>query len=152
MPNLADILDTPASEIERPKPLPVGSYVAMVKGRHREDVSSKKGTPFVEFTLQLLEAMDDVDPDDLQEALTKPSGDVIPLREKTVRATYYVTEDAKWRLKKFLTDLGIDADGVSLKQMLDEAPGKHCRIVIKHQTSEDGEATFANVSATARIA
>ena len=50
----------------------------MVKAPLRFDVSPNKGTPFVEFTLQLMEASDDVDSEALKDALTKPSGETIP--------------------------------------------------------------------------
>ena len=56
------ILDRPSAEIDRTvKPLPVGSYVAIVQGQPRIDKSSKKQTEFSEYTMKLLEAKDDVD-------------------------------------------------------------------------------------------
>lgn len=152
------ILDKAPSEVERPKPLPAGTYVAMVKGLPRFDKSTKKGTEFVEFTMQLIEPYknedgeSDVDQDDLAASLTKPSGDVVPLNERTMRNTYYLTEDALWRLKKFLVDdLGIE-EGESFRSMIDETPGKQCLISLKHTASDDGTAVFANVANTAPVA
>lgn len=151
------ILDKPPSEVERPKPLPAGTYVAMVKGLPRFDKSAKKGTEFVEFTMQLIEPYQnengeqDIDADDLADALTKPSGDTVPLSDRTMRNTYYLTEDALWRLKKFLVDdLGID-EGDSFRPMIDETPGKQCVLSIKHQASDDGTAVFAQVASTAPL-
>ena len=65
-PNFASILDEAPTEISRPKPLPVGTYLCVVQGQPVYDKSNKKGTPFVEFLLRVIAAMDDVDPDDLQ--------------------------------------------------------------------------------------
>ena len=68
-PTFASILDRPSGDTEKPKPLPVGTYSAMVKGLPEEGKSSQKKTPFVKFTLQLLQAADDVDPEALAENL-----------------------------------------------------------------------------------
>ncbi len=107
-PNFESILDTPASEVSRPKPVPQGTYLSMTKGLPRYDKSSKKGTPFSEYTIQLLEAQSDVDEEALNEALTKGNGDVVPLRDRSIRLTFYHTPDSLWRLVKFLKDLGLD--------------------------------------------
>lgn len=51
------------------KNLPPGSYVATVQG-YKLDKSSKKQTEFVEFTMKIVEAQNDVDEDALDEYLT----------------------------------------------------------------------------------
>ncbi len=78
-PNFGALLDKPASDVERPKPLPQGSYHCIVKGLPRFDKSSKKFTEFVEFTLQPTSAGEDVDEEDL-EAMGG-------IANKTIRAT-----------------------------------------------------------------
>jgi hypothetical protein len=146
----ASLLDTPFSQISRPKPAPHGSYLAMVKGLPRYDKSTKKGTPFSEYTLQLLEALDDVDEDALKEWLTKGDGSVVPLKDKTMRLTFYHTPDALWRLEKFLKDLGLDAedDDESIGDVEQKTPGRQCVIHVKHSPSDDGETMFANIDKT----
>ena len=79
-PQFASVLDMPASDIERPKPLPVGSYVCVVQGQPRIDKSAKKQTEFVEYTLKLLEALDDVDADGLEA--------VGGIKDKTTKVTF----------------------------------------------------------------
>src|SRR5215467_10478912 len=135
-PDFSSVLDTPSSEVIRPKPLPTGSYQAMVKGLPRIDKSTRKGTEYSEYTLQMQEPIQnddgenfDVDPDDLQTSLTKSNGDVVPLRDRTLRHTLYHTEDALWRLKKWLNDLDIpeeDEDGNSrtLRERMQDVPGR----------------------------
>lgn len=141
-PNFGALLDKPASEIERPKPLPQGSYTCVVKGLPRYDKSSKKQTEFVEFTLQPLDAGEDVDQDSLQE--------MGGFQNKTIRATYYITEDSLWRLKDFLSHLGIEEDG-SLRTMIDQTPGRQVVAFIKHRASEDGQSVFAELGKTAPV-
>jgi hypothetical protein len=148
--SFASILDMQPSEVERPKPLPAGTYLCVVDGRFTLDKSTRKQTDYVEFTLKILQAMDDVDADDLQAALTKPTGEVVSLNSKTVRVTYYLTPDALWRLKKFLEDCGIDLEGRSFAECLEETPGCQVLAEIKHQVSANGEAVYANVTNTAR--
>ncbi len=141
-PNFGALLDKPASDVERPKPLPQGSYHCIVKGLPRFDKSSKKFTEFVEFTLQPTSAGEDVDEEDL-EAMGG-------IANKTIRATYYITEDALWRLKDFLGHCGIEEDG-SLRNMIDQTPNCEVIAFIKHRASEDGQAVFAELAKTAPV-
>lgn len=146
-PNFASILDRKMSEIERPKPLPVGVYQCTVKGLPRLDESSRKKTPFVEFTLVPL-AMIDGEADDL-EAMGG-------LANKTIRATYYLTDDALWRLNKFLSDCGIEekdskGEDKGVNEAIEETPGRQVLVTLKHQASDDGEAVYAQIASTAAV-
>src|SRR5258708_12907362 len=101
-PNSGAPLDKPASDVERPKPLPQGSYHCIVKGLPRFDKSSKKLTKFVEFTLQPTSAAEDVDEEDL----AAMGG----IANKTIRATNYITDPALYPLKHFPSHCTISAD------------------------------------------
>ena len=151
--SFSSILDTPFSQISRPKPQPHGTFLAMVKGLPRYDKSTKKGTPFSEYTMQLLEAQDDVDEDALKEYLTKGNGTNVPLREKTIRITFYHTPDSLWRLEKFLKDLGLEAedDDESIGDVEQKTPGRQCYIHVKHSPSDDGETMYASVDKTGPV-
>lgn len=143
-PNFGVLLDKPSSEIEKPKPLPQGTYTCVVKGLPKFDKSSKKQTEFVEFSLQPLAAGDDVDQDDLQA--------MGGFANKTIRATYYITEDALWRLKKFLDDCGIEEEAdESLRQRIERTPGTQVAAFLKHQASEDGQSVYAQLASTAAV-
>lgn len=133
------ILDRQSSEIERPKPIPVGTYTGIVKGLPRYDKSSKKQTEFVEFNIELQSAEDDVD----AEALATLGG----IAGKSTKDTYYLTEDAAWRLKEFLDNLGIEDEG-TLRSRIEEAPGKQIKLFIKHEPSQDGQSVFARIGKT----
>ncbi len=152
MNTFASILDRPSTDVERPKALPVGSYVMVVQGLPRFDKSSKKQTEFVEFTCRYLQAQDDVDDEELTKVLERPDGTRKALSEMSNRLTFYLTEDAIWRLKKFLAeDLGIDEEDKTLRQMISEAPGQQFLAAIKHTASEDGTTVYANIATTAAV-
>lgn len=149
-PDFSAILDRTSAEVERPKPLPIGPYAWAVKGLPRMDKSAKKGTPFVEFTCQPLQAMEGVDEDDLEAALTKKDGSKKLLGDMTQRLTFYLTEDALWRLKKFLVqDLQIEEGDRTLAALIDEAPGCQFIGTVKHTPTDDGEGVYANIGSTA---
>ncbi len=137
------ILDMPSSEVERPKPLPVGSYVGVVQGQPRMDKSSKKGTEFVEFTIKLLQALDDVNSDKLEE--------MGGIGDKSVKATYYLTENSVWRLKDFLDHCEAGDNDMTLGQRVSETPGKSITVKIRHELTQDGSYTVARVGDTAPV-
>lgn len=148
--SFTDILDRAPTEIERPKPLPVGSYITVIQGQPRHDKSQKKGTPFVEFTHKIISAQDDVDTDSLKEALTAPDGSVKSLNDITMKNTFYLTEGSAFRLKDFLRDVGYDTDNSesTLRQMIEDCPGKTVGIFIGHEASQDGQSVFARINKT----
>ena len=150
-PNFGTILDKPASEIERHKPLPQRSYVCVIKGLPRYDKSTKKQTEFAEFILQPLQAMDDVDEEALKAFFLREDGTSRTLADVQTKLTFYLTENSVYRLKDFLIDdLGIE-EQESLRPMMDQTPGCQCVMHIKHTTSEDGKSIYANVSSTAPV-
>lgn len=151
-PNFGVILDRKPTQIERPKVLPAGSYITVVQGMPRQDKSAKKQTPFYEYTCKYLQAMDDVDQDDLDAALSRADGTKRVLGEMTVKLTYYLTEDAIWRLKQFLEHCGLNEDDFeSIRHMAESAGG--CQVVVKlrHKPSDDGESMYAEVFGTAPV-
>jgi hypothetical protein len=134
------ILDTPAGEIERPKPLPAGTYDAIVKGLPEFGESSQKKTPFCRFTYAIQAAGEDVDEEELQA--------IGGLDGKTIRDTYYTTPDAIFRLTETMERMGVDPEGKTVRQMIDETPNSSIRLVIGHRSSEDGQQIFAEVKRT----
>lgn len=154
-PDFTSVLDTPSNEVSRPKPLSQGTYVWQIRGLPRIDKSTKKGTEFSEYTLQAMEACEDVDPEDLKFSLTKANGEVVPLKDRTLKYTLYHTEDALWRLKKFLNDCNIpeEDDGGNvrtIRERMQDVPGKIILGHVKHSPSDDGETIYANIDRTAK--
>lgn len=142
-PQFSSLLDEEPTEVNRPKPLPVGSYVCTV-GMPRYDKSTKKKTDFVEFPLQLVATYDDVDAEALTEALNGK-----PITEKSMRVTYYLTEDAVYRLDEFHEHCGINiTEPGKRKARNEDCVNRQVGIMVKHTSSDDGESIYANVAKT----
>lgn len=143
-PNFASLLDAAPTEVDRPKPLPVGSYVCVVKGLPKYDVSTKKKTPYIQFNLQPVQAMDDVD----QEALEAMGG----FANKTIRATFYETEDSIYRLDEFHENCGLELDPKVSRRRRNEL-AVNCQVIayMKHTPTEDGKSTYAELGSTAPV-
>jgi hypothetical protein len=144
-------LDRPSDEIAAPIILPVGTYTWMIVGLPVEGVSSQKGTPQSDYTLQCMEAHGDVSQEALEKALTKPNGEVMPLNSKTMKQTFYNTDNAIFMHKDFLTSLGIpleDDDGnvLSTRERLAQAPGKLVKAKVRHQPRQDGSGMRASLA------
>lgn len=154
-PSLADIMEAESTgKVDRPKPVPVGCYLAKIVGQPERGNSEKKGTPFIRFSAEFIEAQDDVDEDDLAEWAKREDGSTRTLRGTSAPKnglTFYTTPDALWRLDKFYEDLGVLEKGKTRNDMAEEAVGQEFIININHTTSDDGEATYANVKSTAPV-
>lgn len=153
-PNFGSVLDRPSASVERPKPLPVGDYIWQVQGQPRFDKSSQKKTEFAEYTLVPLAAIEgSVDMEALDTALTNAAtGEKKALSAKTMKATFYLTEDALWRLTEFLEACEVeDGEGISLRSRVMGAPG--CQVVgtIRHRPNNDGTAFFAEFGGFAKV-
>jgi len=144
------ILDTPADAVERPKPLPAGTYDCIVKGMPEHGQSSQKKTPFVRFTYALQAAGEDVDEDELKELLTDKDGDIGAIGTKSIKDTYYTTPDSLFRLTDALENMGVDLTEKTIRAALDETPNASVRIQVGHRASEDGTQIFAEVKRTMR--
>lgn len=130
----------------------------MVQGQARMDKSSKKQTEFAEYTLKLVEALDDVDEKALDEYLTKLDGTKKALADCTIKATfYYGTDGGMARLASFLDHLdGLSPDEAeaveeSTSQRMAEAAGKSCVIHVKHEPWQSGEGVSARVDSTSAV-
>lgn len=142
--NFGAILDKQPSDIKPPEAYPVGEYLCTVKGMPRYD-KSKKGTEFAEYTLIINQAMDSVDADELKAI----EGGVVG---KTIKATYYLTDSALWRLKEFFEHCGLDVENAeSLRELMDQPNGSQVIASVKHEASEDGKRTFARLASTAPV-
>jgi hypothetical protein len=135
------ILDTPAADVERPKPLPIGTYTAVIKGLYEEGASSQKKTPFVQFTFALTSAGEDVDAEEL-EAI----GGITEKFLKNNSTCFYTTPDATWRLTEFLEQAcKIDISDKTIRQALADTPNTEVRLVIIHEANQSGDQKFASV-------
>jgi hypothetical protein len=150
-PVFASILDRPMKLIERPKPLPVGQYDWKTLS-YQEGISSRKQTPYVEFTCKCLgpHSEESVDQDALAKWLTNPDGTKSRITDVVRKMQFYLVDKVMWRLQRFLGHLGFDENtDASIAQVLAETPGCDFIGTVKHDTSEDGEITFDKIIDTA---
>jgi hypothetical protein len=148
-PEFTSVLDQMPDEIERPKPLPPGGYICVIRERPIQDVSSVKGTKFIEFALHPVEALDNVNEEWLNETLTRADGEKRKLSEMTIRARFWDTPEAGFRLKKFLLDDCQLENSGSIGEIVGNAIG--CQVIanIKHRSVEGD--TFVDLKSTAPV-
>lgn len=144
MASFSDILDKSSDQVERPKPLPVGTYQAVVRGMPEFIESSKKKTPGARFVLEILAAGDDVD----GEALEEMGG----FQGKTLRHDLWLTEDSLWRAKEFAEHCGVDTAGFTIGQCLEACNGAQVMVTVRHEPAQDGsDGIFARIGKTAPV-
>lgn len=135
-PHFASLLDEAPDHVEFPKAIPQGTYLCTV-GAPLYGKSSKKGTPFVEFQLKILSPMDDVDAEALEEA----GG----CGGKTLRATYYTTEDAIYRLDEFHEHCGLDLESPATRRTRnDMVVNSQVLAYVKNEEEELDQDALAN--------
>jgi len=155
MTNLAtSILDQATTEAERPRPLPVGTYICSVLPDVQKGTSSNKGTEYIQYRFQVLdlfrdkEGNSDVSEDELEEL-----GGIGSLRPITV--TVYLTENSAWRHRKLLDDLGTpEKEGrknLSHWERAQMAPGHQVVANFRHEPNQDGSAVFPRLNYTASV-
>lgn len=125
--DFGQLLNVPADDIKAPPTLPAGLYRGFVKSTDF-GTSKNKGTPYVRFNLAFTEATEGVD----QDALTE-----VDLSKVTKTFDFFITEDARYRLKDFLVGLGIQSAGRQLSEMVPEAVGENVLINIVHDLNRD---------------
>lgn len=142
--DFTSILNKPADSVERPKPIPAGTYRFVVTKYEFGKVNNEKQTPYVRFHCKPLEPKDDVDMDLLAQS---PKWN-----EREMRLDQYATEDSLWRLTEFLEKhLQIEASGRTIAQMLEEAPGRTFLGGVVHTPNkkQPDSPPYANIDSTA---
>lgn len=152
MANISDILNRPAEDVEAPKPLPVGSYNAVIKGLPEQGESSKQKTHFLKFAFQITSPREDVDPDEITEFETNKDGTKTSIVGKIMTTDYYIQNadgspsGALFMLTDMLEAIGVDfSGGKSITTAIDETPNMECVLFIKHRPSQDGRRFFAEI-------
>lgn len=136
MVDFRNLLSTNLEAIERPKPLPAGTWNGTISARTFGE-SNKKKTPFVQFTISNLRPGEDIDPEDLN--------GVRELGKKTVTTTYYITPEAQFRIKDLIASCGHETSGRSLAEGIEDLIGSEVMFLIKHRPSEDGQEIYTDV-------
>lgn len=143
MADFTSILSKKATEIEKPKPRPIGTYLANLVGLPKQrTVNTKDGErSILAFSAKLIAPQADVDAEQLAN-----HGDVA-IWPQFSRDIWIDTPEGEWELRKFLTDvLGITPGDKSLGEMAAESAGKQLLVTLKHEpfvNRNTGEAEIA---------
>lgn len=144
MPNFEDILNRSVDDIKPPPLLPEGTYLCVVQGLPEQIESSRKKTPGLRFKLQVVQALEDVDPDELQNI----EGGVIG---KILNMDQWVTEESLFMLKQFVEHCGALEEGASLSACIDNVPNSSVLAFVQHDTDDTSKRTFAKIKRTAPV-
>lgn len=130
------ILATPADTVERPKPRPAGTYIAVIVG-HEFDKSAQRGTPYCRFRYRLISPGDDIDPADLPDNWN----------QRELRDDFYLTPDALFRLTEFLQNaVGLEISGRTLAELIPETTNQQVTVTLGHRPSQqDPSRIFENI-------
>lgn len=139
----AEILNRKVEDAPRPKALPNGTYTTVVDGPYTTTKIGQDQKDVVDFKLKVIQVGDDVSPD---EAAAFEGG----LLGKNIRARFFVTNEALYRLSDFLEILGIDK-GVDFKAALAQAPGKTVVVTLTQRPSPDGSTFYNDIKGYARV-
>lgn len=126
--SLADILNSRANELEAPKPIPVGHYIARVGSIGRFSQVGADNKDVVDFDIILLQPGEDVDPDAIRELSA-------PIAGRKLRGRFFLHDaDAAYRFKEnFLAKLGLDTSK-TLLELCNEANGAQVQVKITQRT------------------
>jgi hypothetical protein len=128
------LLGVKGSAVEKPKPLPVGTYYAQVTGWEPTESSQKK-TPGVKIGFQLTSADADVDQEQLAEV-----GGAAAVGKRKLSTTFWLTEDSTYRLKEFVENAcKIDMSERTFAECLPECIQATVKLALKHRLSEKQE-------------
>lgn len=147
-------LDHKVEEIERPPLLPTGTYRWLVEGQPEIDTIADGRFDVCDFKMKCVGPEEDVDPDDLT-----AFGDTSNVRRR-LRFLFNKEDDAafkrtEWQLRDFLENhLAISTkSGMTLKELLAEAPNSMCLGVVSHRPDKnDPERFYDEIKKTAPIA
>lgn len=112
--NFKELLSVKADDVKAPVPLPEGTYHGTVASFEYGD-NNKNKTPYVRFGLKFHSAGDDIDSSEMAD---------IDLSTRKLSTDFYLTPDARFRLKDFLVSLGLKTEGMSFDELIPEAVGQ----------------------------
>ena len=126
------LLKKPVDSIERPKPLPAGTFFGVVQ-KYEFGESKEKKTPFLRLLIGITGPGDDIDPSDL---------DGVDLAKKSLRKDYYLTDDALYRLTELIASCGIPTEGRMLDECIPDLQGASMLCSVTQRSSPDGSEIY----------
>ncbi len=136
--NFADLAQVKVGEVERPKALPEGHYLAKITGPMTQHKAQKSGNVAMRFPCQILGPGDDVDAAEYQAA----AGD----KDKTFNLDFWMSPDARYRFTDFAKAQGA-SDEMNLIETAEWLVGdgnKPFLITNKHRIDQDNPENVYN--------
>lgn len=140
--SFADLANVRVGDVERPKPLPVGHYVAQFAGPMTEH-KAKSGNLAMRFPFVLVEAGEDVDADLLAEAGGLPTDDKGSPKKFTM--DFWMSPDARFRFTDFGKAMG-HSDQLNLLELAEAlaTSGDQFLIEAKHSPGKNEGDVYVN--------
>lgn len=155
MVDFTSVLSKKTSEVEKPKPKPVGTYLSTVSGMPKQKSITVQGEEkgIISFSIKLMSPQEDVDQEDLANF-----GSDVTSWPPFNRDIWIDSPEGEWALRQFLTNtLGIEPgegkNEKTLGEMCAEAPGKQLLATLKHRPfmNKQNEAEISTeIGATAK--
>ena len=130
MPDFSTLLSKSLDAVKKAPPLDAGNYPGVITG-YEPGESREKKTPYVRFNLKLTGWPEGGEPQ------KRDDGTAMDLAGKTLRRDYFLTEDALWRLKEFLEDLGMNTAGQTFMDLLPKTIGENVLVEVKQYLGQD---------------
>lgn len=147
MTSFTDILNKPSADIKPPKPLPIGTYLALVDGTAEIKKIGKEQTDAAVMKFKFVQPQPDVDQQAMLEVLEGKA-----LSEVPFSVNWWLTDKAAYRLNEFLVNaLGMEQGTKSLGELLSDSPGKQVYITLSHRPSDDGKTMYMDAKGFARV-
>lgn len=129
------ILSNKVGAIEKPKPLPVGNYAAVVDSWEPQEVGKNK-TPAIRVNFRLTAPGENVDMDELEQV-----GGLPAVLKRKVNAAYWLTEDAMYRLREFMEDVckAENTEDRSISEVMADCLQAPVVVVLKHRFTDKQE-------------
>lgn len=153
MPSMESVLNTKASEVKRPPPLPVSNYTLQLHGRPNfVDMERQGKSSYVDFQSKIMGISEDTSDEDLA---AYPGGRAVimgmDVKPRHGWCRFYLSEGALPQLTEWLHDvLGIDLEGKSLKEACFEVPGHMAIAEVQQTPTQDGKGMIAEIRGWAR--
>jgi len=134
-------LNISCDEIQKPKPLPAGTYFMTATGK-RLGTSTTKGTKYAEVTFEISSLGPDLTEEDLEG---------VKYLGRSMKQTFWLTEDSLYRILSFFKAASLDIAGRSIGDVLEDIIGTNVLAevsqVFSENVDEDGEQIiYSNIS------
>lgn len=128
MPDFNSILNKKTEDVVKPKPRPIGTYLAVLQGIPTQREAGDEKMEVMRHKVKLIAAKDDVNQDQLAEH--PPCTEWAPFNYD-----WFVNSDGgQHAWKEWMVNvLGIESESKTLGQMAAETPGRQLLVKLKHR-------------------